>query len=83
VVQIEHATGHQLGMRVPIHGSDCEKCKYVSQDKKKCSQPVFIKWNGSNVLPFAADEYCCDEFEAALGTMSKSRIAEAMKHGKT
>jgi hypothetical protein len=75
--QVKYPAGHKLGMKVPKGGSNCEKCEYVSKDEKKCSQPIFIKWNGSEVLPEAADVYCCDLFEPAPGTMS--RMAEAMR----
>jgi hypothetical protein len=78
---VTYPKDHKLGMVVPVGGSNCDKCEYVSQDKKKCSEPVFIKWNGSSVLPAPADRYCCDEFEPAPGTMSKQRISEAVKHG--
>ncbi len=55
---------HQVGMKVPEGGSDCAKCEYVSDDEKKCSNPNFVKWNGSKFLPASATEYCCDFFEA-------------------
>ena len=81
--QVKYPANHLLGMRVPHGGSNCAKCEYLSEDGKKCSEPVFIKWNhNSNVLPAPAEDYCCDEFEPAEGTMSKPRMAEALKHGK-
>lgn len=62
LVKVEHAAGHQLGMRVPKGGSDCEKCKYV-RPEQKCSNAVFIRWKGDDDIPAAIDEYCCDEFK--------------------
>lgn len=52
---------HKLGMRVPLGGSDCAKCEYV--DANKCTNEIFVKWNGSEVIPAPVDEYCCDMFE--------------------
>jgi hypothetical protein len=63
---------HQVGMKVPKGGSDCAKCEYNSADRKRCSQKDFVKWNGSAVLPAAADEYCCDFFKAEKRTTPRS-----------
>ena len=60
-VTITHGAGHELGMSVPIGGSDCAKCKYV--DVQDCTNKIFIKWNGGPVIPDATNSYCCDEFE--------------------
>ncbi len=60
-VTITHGAGHELGMRVPEGGSDCAKCGYVSGTN--CTNTIFVKWNGSEVIPLSIDEYCCDEFE--------------------
>ena len=74
---------HQPGMRVPKGGSNCEKCKYLKDPEKKiCGNSDFVKWNGSEIIPGEIDSYCSDWFEPAPGTMSKPRMAEAMKHGK-
>lgn len=54
---------HKPGMRVPKGGSSCASCKFVSEDKLRCSNEYFIKWNGSDVLPAPADEYCTDWYE--------------------
>jgi hypothetical protein len=65
------AVGHKMGMRVPHGGSTCAKCQYVSNDKKKCSQELFVQWNKGETLPAPAMDYCCDQFEAAKAkTMS-------------
>lgn len=54
---------HQIGMRVPVGGSNCAKCKFVSEDKKKCDNKYFVAWNGKKELPAPAQRYCCDFFE--------------------
>lgn len=53
---------HKVGIRVPKGGSDCAKCEYVRQNGKACANKSFVQWNGSNMLPAPADEYCCDFF---------------------
>lgn len=55
---------HQVGMKVPKGGSDCAKCEYVRANGKECANKGFVMWNGSHKLPEAANEYCCDFFEA-------------------
>lgn len=52
---------HKLGMRVPLGGSDCAKCEYV--DGQKCTNNIFVRWQGSAKIPQPVDEYCCDLFE--------------------
>jgi hypothetical protein len=62
---VVYPKGHKLGMRVPLGGSDCAKCEYVSG--ANCTHTVFIKWNGGAKIPDPVDEYCCDLFEARKG----------------
>lgn len=62
---------HKAAMRVPKGGSSCLSCKYVSQDKKQCSNKYFIAYNGSKDLPLPADEFCSDWYEP------KTKIAAA------
>jgi hypothetical protein len=57
----EYPADHKLGMVVPDGGSDCQKCEYVNG--QKCTQKLFIQWNGSDVIPAAVNKYCCDMFE--------------------
>jgi hypothetical protein len=59
---VKYPADHKLGMRVPLGGSDCAKCEYV--DVQDCTNDIFIKWNGSSVIPEATNSYCCDMFEA-------------------
>lgn len=62
---------HQVGMIVPKGGSSCAKCKYVQWPY--CKEEKFIEWNGSNKIPAkAADEYCCDFFEAKENDNTRS-----------
>ena len=61
--KVHYPADHQVGMQVPKGGSDCAKCEYVSEDEKRCSNPDFVKWNGSKILPHPANQYCCDFFE--------------------
>lgn len=63
--EVSYPDDHKAAMRVPKGGSSCASCKYVSDDKKQCSNEYFIKYNGSKDLPVAADEYCSDWFEPA------------------
>lgn len=58
----EYPPDHKVGMRVPVGGSDCEKCKYV--EGQKCSNKLFSQWNGSDIIPASVNAYCCDFFEA-------------------
>lgn len=52
---------HQVGMTVPVGGSDCAKCEYV--EGQNCTNENFVKWNGSEEIPDQTDRYCCDFFE--------------------
>lgn len=49
---------HKPGMKVTKGGSMCANCKFVSG--QKCTNPYFVKWNGSDVIPGPTDEYCSD-----------------------
>ena len=61
---------HQLGMKVPLGGSDCLKCEYLGMDSKTCKKEEFINWNNhDNRLPAPANSYCCDFF--AIGDKYK------------
>lgn len=66
---IKYPPDHQLGMRVPKGGSSCLRCEFLGTDKKTCVNKLFIAWEGpnkpagSNKLPLAADEYCCDLYK--------------------
>lgn len=69
----DYPTDHKAAMRVPKGGSSCESCRFVSEDKRHCSNEHYIKWNnGSKDLPLPADEYCSDWYEPrdveAVGT---------------
>jgi hypothetical protein len=59
----EYPADHKLGMVVPDGGSDCAKCEYVSG--QKCTQKLFVQWNGGDVIPAPTNKYCCDMFEAS------------------
>lgn len=59
----EYPPDHEPGMRVPKGGSCCANCKFLGDDKASCTNEYFIKWNGSEKLPAAADEYCSDWYE--------------------
>lgn len=72
---IQYPAGHKLGMRVPKGGSDCAKCEYV--DGQKCKNTLFVKWNGSNIIPAPTNEYCCDLFEP--GEREKHSLAKFVK----
>lgn len=57
----DYPKNHPVGMRVPEGGSNCAKCTYVKG--QSCTQPLFIQWNGSPLIPQPTDRYCCDFFE--------------------
>lgn len=63
---------HLAGMRVPKGGSDCAKCEYLKDAKKRiCRNEYFIAWEGPNKpagsakIPAPIDEYCSDFYEVA------------------
>jgi len=59
---IEYPPNHQLGMVVPLNGSDCAKCSFW--DGKDCENERFRKWNnGSGKIPVSPERYCCDLFK--------------------
>lgn len=82
--------GHLFGMEVPLNGSACSKCRFVSADGQHCGNRFFQKWMASlpvtkdpSALPAPADRYCCDVFEArapvrADGTPSARRQAHVL-----
>lgn len=61
---------HKFAMEVPNGGSSCAKCRFVSEDRERCSNRYFLVWNqrqgarDPGSLPKAATRYCCDDFEA-------------------
>ena len=59
--RVQYPADHKLGMRVPKGGSDCAKCEYV--DGQKCTNKIFVRWNGGSTIPEPTDQYCCDLFE--------------------
>ncbi len=52
--------GHQVGMRVPKGGSMCANCRFLAKDRKNCTEPNFVRWNKSPLIPGPVDEYCSD-----------------------
>ncbi len=55
---------HKVGVEVPVGGSSCSTCEYLSEDGLKCKNKEWIKWNKeNNILPFPANRYCCDFYE--------------------
>lgn len=60
---------HLFGMRVPEGGSNCAKCRFVSEDGSHCANSYYQDWRKSlgedpTLLPMSADRYCCDVFQA-------------------
>lgn len=80
-MKLDVPAGHQVGMHVPLGGSSCAKCEYVSKDGKKCSNTYFKKWNGSDVLPERAESYCCDFFQADAKT-GRATLGEQLRAQK-
>ena len=60
--KVAYPADHQVGMRVPLGGSDCAKCEYVNGHK--CENKHFQQWHGSEKIPAPINEYCCDFFES-------------------
>ena len=54
---------HLAAMKVPKGGSMCANCKWIDETGKLCFCPHFIEWNGSEVIPGKADEYCSDWYQ--------------------
>lgn len=73
---------HKVGMRVPVGGSDCEKCQFVAG--QNCTQKDFISWNGSDRIPAPTDRYCCDFFEIGkVQQAGKTFIGQRMKRAES
>lgn len=53
---------HQVGMEVPVGGSNCDKCEYLKAPQT-CGNAKWVGWNGSNRIPVKTDRYCCDFFD--------------------
>lgn len=53
---------HQVGMEVPVGGSDCDKCEYLV-GPQTCGESHFIEWNGSNHIPVPTNKWCCDFYD--------------------
>jgi broad specificity phosphatase PhoE len=59
---------HQVGMKVPKGGSDCEKCEYLAANQTDCTNEAWLAWRKKQgaakpeEIPEKIDEYCCDFF---------------------
>lgn len=69
--EARYGKNHKVGMEVPAGGSNCAKCKHVSEDGKRCDDDEFQAWQASKgienpeVIPAdSPDVYCCDYFKA-------------------
>ena len=49
---------HEAGIKVPKGGSCCANCEYWLEKEQICNNKYYIKWAGTNKIPYAADEYC-------------------------
>jgi hypothetical protein len=70
---------HKVGTRVPIGGSNCVTCEYLKADGKSCGKKLFTNWNGSEKLPFPANEFCCDFYEPIEGVIRKQVPDKSVK----
>jgi len=52
--------GHAPGMRVPVGGSSCSNCRFGDIRTNTCSEPNFIRLNGSSKVPLPLSLYCSD-----------------------
>jgi hypothetical protein len=64
-----YPANHRAGMQVPLGGSSCATCRYVSKDHKHCGNRYFIAWHGSPKLPMPADSYCSDWYIPTKGSL--------------
>lgn len=63
-------SGHKLGVRVPTGGSMCANCYWLAGEEA-CRNREFQSWRRTlgvregteSVLPFPANQYCCDLWE--------------------
>jgi hypothetical protein len=79
-MKIDVPKDHAIGMKVPVGGSSCAKCKYVSEDGKRCSNSYFKKWNEGEKIPAPADSYCCDMYEIRSG---RRTLSEQLREQRT
>lgn len=63
--ELVYPRDHQVGMKVPVGGSNCLKCKFVRYelDGQHCANVDFQLWNESSRLPYDATIYCCDFYK--------------------
>lgn len=61
--KVSYPADHKPVLPVPKGGSMCANCRFVSKDKKHCSNEYFVQFNGSNKLPYPADQMCSDWWE--------------------
>jgi len=55
---------HVPAIKVPKGGSSCTTCKYLGDDKTRCKEENYIKWNnGDDHLLHPHDEFCSDWYE--------------------
>ena len=64
-----YPSDHKPAMQVPRGGSSCKTCRFVTKDLCHCGNEHFVAWHGTPELPFPADEYCSDWYEAAKGVL--------------
>lgn len=63
VFNIQTGTGNYFVKGIKMHRYVLvHNCEYVNG--QKCTNPYFIKWNGSDIIPEPTDEYCSDYWEA-------------------
>jgi hypothetical protein len=58
--EVDLPRGHSPGMRVPIGGSSCANCRFGDLRTNTCSEPNFIRWNGSRKVPVPLEQFCSD-----------------------
>lgn len=51
---------HKPFIKVMKGGSSCSNCKWISKDKKRCENELFINFYGKAELPQPVDSYCSD-----------------------
>lgn len=67
----EYPKDHQVGMEVPVGGSNCDKCKHLV-GPQRCDDDEFIEWNDGDRIPVKTDRYCCDFFETSKAKAAKN-----------
>lgn len=54
---------HSPFIKVPVGGSNCGNCRFLTSDGKHCGNKYFVQWYGTSLLPQPVSRFCSDWFE--------------------